>query len=558
MKTAAPETLADRVAAWQERVDATRPRAAITDSGIPLKVAYTALDPAPGLEARSGLPGEPPFTRGIHPTMYRGRLWTMRLYAGFATADDTNERFRYLLSQGQSGLSVALDLPTQLGLDSDHPLAQGEIGRVGVAIDTLDDMAAIFDSIPLSEISTSFTINATAPILLAMYLLVAEAQGVPPRKLRGTVQNDILKEYVSRNTYIYPPEPSVRLSTDLIEFCARELPDFNPISVCGYHMRQAGADAVQEIAFTLADALVYVDQVLGRGIPIDEFAPRISFNMSTMSNLFEEVAKHRAARRLWATLVEGRYQPKDPRSRMFRFFSGGDGTSLTATEPLNNIVRVTLHQLGIILGGAQAVHTVAYDEALGIPTQEAALVGLRTQQIIAHESGVADVVDPLGGSYYVEWLTDELERRARELLAAIDEQGGMVEAISSGWVNSQIDERAYALERETASGARVIVGVNSFADDRGASRVPVFTSAASADESARRQLARLAAVKAARDSAAVSGALDGVLAAAQSGDNVMPSIIDAVRVRATVGEVSAALGQSFGFHRDVFGARSNG
>lgn len=540
---------AERAAAWDERMLTERVRPAATDSGIPLKVAYTPLDLGPDSEERIGLPGEPPYTRGIHESMYRGRLWTMRLYAGFATADETNERFRYLLEQGQTGLSVALDLPTQLGMDSDDPAAEGEVGRVGVAIDTLPDMAEIFAGIPLASVSTSFTINSTAPILLAMYVLAAEEQGVDRRSLRGTVQNDILKEYVARNTYLYPPRPSLRLATDLIEFCTRELPAFNPISVCGYHIRQAGADAVGELAFTLANALVYVDAVLARGIPIDEFAPRISFNMATMSHLFEEVAKHRVARRLWSDLVQERYHPKDPRSRMFRFFSGGDGTSLTATEPLNNIVRVALHQLGIVLGGAQAVHTVAYDEAIGIPTQEAALVALRTQQIIAHESGAADVVDPLAGSYYVEWLTDELERRTRDLMAEIDAQGGMVAAIESGWVDGQIGERAYRLEQEVAAGSRVVVGVNKYADEGHRQSVPAFAPSGSNEAVARRQLDRLAAVRAARDAAAVAAAVDHVRETAATEENLMPAIIEAVRVHASVGEISAALGDVFGYHR---------
>ena len=538
----------ERAAAWDGRMRTARVRPAATASGIPLKVGYTAADLAPDAEERIGVPGEFPYTRGIHESMYRGRLWTMRLYSGFATSDETNERFRYLLAQGQTGLSVALDLPTQLGMDSDDPEASGEVGRVGVAIDTLADVAAIFEGIPLASVSTSFTINSTAPILLAMYVLAAEAQGVERSAIRGTVQNDILKEYVARNTYIYPPRPSLRLATDLIEFCSAELPAFNPISVCGYHIRQAGADAVQELAFTLADALVYVDQVLARGIPIDAFAPRISFNMSTMSHLFEEVAKHRAARRMWAELVEERYHPADPRSRMFRFFSGGDGTSLTATEPLNNIVRVALHQLGIVLGGAQAVHTVAYDEALGIPTQEAALVALRTQQIIAHESGVADVVDPLAGSWYVEWLTDELERQARELLAQVEAEGGMVAAIESGWIEARITERAYQQEQAFADGSRVVVGVNRYADEATRPGVPVFSPPGSTEAVERRQVGRLAAVRAARDASAVAAAVDRVRRVAATDENLMPAIIEAVRAHATVGEISAALGDVFGYH----------
>jgi methylmalonyl-CoA mutase N-terminal domain/subunit len=478
--------------------------------------------------------------------MYRGRLWTFRLYSGYATAEEANQRNRYLLSQGQTGLSVAFDLPTQLGLDSDDPLAEGEVGRVGVAIDTLEDLEALFDSIPLDKVSTSFTINATAPILLAMYVLVAERQGVDRKVIRGTVQNDILKEYVARNTYIYPPEPSMRLVSDVIEFCAHEMPDFNPISVCGYHMRQAGCDAVQEIAYTLADALAYIDATLQRGVDIDEFAPRVSFNMSTMSNLFEEVAKHRAARRLWAKLVDERYSPRDPRSRMFRFFSGGDGTSLTAEEPLNNIVRVTLHQLGIVLGGAQSVHTVAYDEALGLPTEEAALVALRTQQIIAYESGVPDVVDPLAGSYYVEWLTDELESRARTLIEEIDRQGGMLRAITSGQIGEAIANRAYRVQQETEAGTRLSVGVNVARASDAPPKKPAFGADDALRLAAERQLERLRAAKRARDERALQERLGAVRLAAEGTENVMPSVIEAVRGGATVGEISNALAAVFG------------
>ena len=540
-------SLGRAVRAWEDDVARQRVREAQSDSGIPLRVAYTPLDwPGDRYLDEVGLPGEPPFTRGIYPTMYRGRLWTFRLYSGYATAEEANQRNRYLLSQGQTGLSVAFDLPTQLGLDSDDPLAEGEVGRVGVAIDTLEDLEALFDSIPLDKVSTSFTINATAPILLAMYVLVAERQGVDRKVIRGTVQNDILKEYVARNTYIYPPEPSMRLVSDVIEFCAHEMPDFNPISVCGYHMRQAGCDAVQEIAYTLADALAYIDATLQRGVDIDEFAPRVSFNMSTMSNLFEEVAKHRAARRLWAKLVDERYSPRDPRSRMFRFFSGGDGTSLTAEEPLNNIVRVTLHQLGIVLGGAQSVHTVAYDEALGLPTEEAALVALRTQQIIAYESGVPDVVDPLAGSYYVEWLTDELESRARTLIEEIDRQGGMLRAITSGQIGEAIANRAYRVQQETEAGTRLSVGVNVARASDAPPKKPAFGADDALRLAAERQLERLRAAKRARDERALQERLGAVRLAAEGTENVMPSVIEAVRGGATVGEISNALAAVFG------------
>ncbi len=406
--------LARRRREWEDRNDVASVPAAETDSGIPVKAVYTPLDAPPERYLDDvGLPGEHPYVRGIYPTMYRGRLWTMRLYSGWGTPEDTNERFRYLLERGQTGLSVALDLPTQMGYDSDHPLATPEIGKVGVSIDSLADMERIFEAIPLDRISTSFTINATAPILLAMYQVVGERQGVDARALRGTVQNDILKEYLARKTYIYPPAPSLRLVTDTIEYASRVLPKFNPISVCGYHMRQAGCDAVQEIALTLSNASAYVQALIDRGLDVDAFAGQFSFNLSTMRDFFEEIAKHRAARRIWARTMRDRFGAQDPRSGMLRLFSGGDGTSLTAAEPHNNIMRITMQALAIVLGGAQAVHTISWDEAIGIPTEASSLLALRTQQILAHETGVARTADPLGGSYYVESLTDELEGIAR-------------------------------------------------------------------------------------------------------------------------------------------------
>jgi methylmalonyl-CoA mutase, N-terminal domain len=521
--------------------------AAETDSGIEVDAVYgpdLAGDPGDYLD-KLGYPGEPPYTRGIYPSMYRGRPWTIRLYSGWGTAEDTNERFRYLLDRGQTGLSVALDLPTQMGLDSDHELARAEVGKVGVAVSSLADMEAIFDGIPLERISTSFTINATAPILLAMYQVVGEQQGVDPAQLRGTVQNDILKEYLARKTYIYPPRPSMRLATDVIEYCAETLPKFNPISVCGYHVRQAGSDAVQEIAIAISNGLAYVQSVVDRGIPVDDFAPQISFNNSTMRDVFEEIAKHRAARRIWARLIEERFGSTDPRSCRLRLYSGGDGTSLTAAEPHNNIMRIALQALTIVLSGAQAVHTMSWDEALGLPSEESVLLALRTQQIIAHESGIARTADPLGGSYYVESLTDELDRRISAMIAAIEERGGVVAGIEDGSLEQAIAESAYEQQRKIEDGERVIVGVNAFQEEGDAVPVDSFTVGS---DVLGRQLARLERARAERDDEAVAAALAGVEAAARGSENMMPAIVAAVRTYATTAEISDTLVGVFGRH----------
>jgi len=532
------------VARWREVTGELA--GAATDSGLPVEPLYTALDVTEGDLARIGVPGEYPFTRGIYPSMYRGRLFTMRLYSGWGGPEDTNERFRYLLSQGQTGLSVALDLPTQMGLDSDHDVAAGEVGKVGVAIDTLADMERVFEGIPLSSVSTSFTINATAPILLAMYQVVGEKQGVDPAALRGTVQNDILKEFLARKTYIYPPGPSLRLVTDVIEYSTRTLPKFNPISVCGYHLRQAGSDAVQEIAFTLANGAAYIQALVDRGLDVDEFAGRFSFNISTMRDFFEEVAKHRAARRLWARILRDRFGARDPRSWTLRLFSGGDGTTLTSIEPRNNLIRTTLQTLAIVLSGAQAVHTMGWDEALALPTEEAALLALRTQQIIAHESGATRTVDPLGGSYYVESLTNELETRAARLLDEV-ERDGVLEGIETGSLELAIADAAYRQQAEIESGERVVVGVNRFAgDDAEEQSVELLTVP---EEVRTRQLERLEAVRASRDPARVQAAVAAVTAAASGSENTMPAILDAVRAYATVGEISDALAAVFGHHR---------
>jgi methylmalonyl-CoA mutase N-terminal domain/subunit len=532
------------VARWREL--AGELPGAETDSGIPVAALYTALDlPDDALE-RIGVPGEYPFTRGIHPTMYRGRLFTMRLYAGWGGPEDTNERFRYLLGQGQTGLSVALDLPTQMGLDSDHDLAAGEVGKVGVAIDSVADMERVFEGIPLERVSTSFTINATAPILLAMYQVVGERQGVDPVHLRGTVQNDVLKEFLARKTYIYPPGPSIRLVADVIEYATRALPRFNPISVCGYHLRQAGCDAVQEIAYTLANGAAYIQAVVDRGLGVDEFAGRFSFNISTMRDFFEEIAKHRASRRIWARIVRERFGAMDPRSWTLRLFSGGDGTSLTGVEPFNNVVRTTLQTLAIVLSGAQAVHTMGWDEALALPSEEAALLALRTQQIIAHESGATRTVDPLGGSYYVETLTNELEERASALLDEVEREG-VLASIENGSLELAIAESAYRQQKRIESREHTVVAVNRFADE-GADEQPVEILSVP-DEVRTRQLARLGELKAARDGARVERALADVTAAAESDASTMPAILEAVRAHATVGEISDALAAVFGRHR---------
>jgi methylmalonyl-CoA mutase, N-terminal domain len=539
--------LARRRREWEDRNGVADVPSAETDSGIPVKAVYTPLDAPPERYLDEvGLPGEHPYVRGIYPTMYRGRLWTMRLYSGWGTPEDTNERFRYLLERGQTGLSVALDLPTQMGYDSDHPLATPEIGKVGVSIDSLADMERIFDAIPLDRISTSFTINATAPILLAMYQVVGERQGVDARVLRGTVQNDILKEYLARKTYIYPPGPSLRLVTDTIEYASRELPKFNPISVCGYHMRQAGCDAVQEIALTLSNASAYVQALIDRGLDVDSFAGQFSFNLSTMRDFFEEIAKHRAARRIWARTMRDRFGAQDPRSGMLRLFSGGDGTSLTAAEPHNNIMRITMQALAIVLGGAQAVHTISWDEAIGIPTEASSLLALRTQQILAHETGVARTADPLGGSYYVESLTDELERRIVELMDDIEEHGGVVAGIEDGRLEQAIADSAYEQQRRVEAGDIAIVGVNRFVqEDAEPEDVETFLVGKDVIE---RQLGRLQDVRDRRDGEQVKVALGELRAAAAGDENVLPALVAAVRVYATVGEISAALGDVFGYH----------
>ncbi len=511
----------------------------LTSSSLEIDRLYTPEDGATDYEAEIGYPGEFPFTRGVYPTMYRGRTWTMRQYAGFGTAEETNARFRYLLASGQTGLSVAFDLPTQMGYDSDHSMAAGEVGRVGVAIDTLDDILRLFEDIPLDRVSTSMTINATAAILLAFYISAAEETGVDRASLRGTVQNDILKEFVARGTYIYPVEPSLRLVTDIFAFCAAELPRWNTISISGYHMREAGATAAQELAFTLANGLEYVERALARGLELESFAPRLSFFFGAFSQLFEEVAKFRAARRLWARLMRDRFGASDA-SCLLRFHTQTAGSTLTAQQPENNIVRVTVQALAAALGGTQSLHTNGFDEALTLPTESAARLALRTQQVLAFETGVADTVDPLAGSYYVESLTTRLETRAREYMEEIEELGGASSAIE--FMQNEIHDTAYRYQRAVESGEETVVGVNAYREGGPSPKIQRLDF----EELAGAQTRRLDEVKRSRDEAVVQDALAVVDRAAREGDNLVPSMIEAAKVRATLGEISDVLRARWG------------
>jgi methylmalonyl-CoA mutase N-terminal domain/subunit len=527
--------------------DTERPRS--TSSGIEIDAVYgpSALD-GWDADASLGPPGEYPFTRGPYPSMYRGRLWTMRQYAGFGTAEATNERFRSLLDAGQTGLSVAFDLPTQMGLDSDDPLAVGEVGKVGVAIDTVDDMRRLMAGIPLAGVSTSMTINSTAAILLLMYQLVAEEQGVDSEAIRGTVQNDILKEYAARGTYVYPPRPSMRLVTDLFAYCRDELPSWNTISISGYHIREAGSTAAEEVALTLSNGIAYVQAAITAGLDIDQFAPRLSFFWNGHSGFFEEVAKYRAARRIWADVMRNRMGAARDESWKMRFHTQTAGSSLTAQQPENNIVRTTLQALAAVLGGTQSLHTNAFDEALGLPTDHSARIALRTQQILGYESGVADTVDPLGGSYFVESLTDALEASIRRIMDQIDEAGGAVAALESGIVQRMIEDSAYRQAQRVEAGTAVVVGVNRFDDGAGAD-VPVMTIDPALE---REQAERLARHRAERDPAAVHRALDTVRSVAAGEANLLPPMKQALRVGATLGEISSALVTVFGRHRPTF------
>jgi methylmalonyl-CoA mutase, N-terminal domain len=519
-----------------------------TSSGIEVRDLYTSADLEGFDEDRDlGRPGEYPFTRGVQPTMYRSRFWTMRQYAGFATAEETNRRFRYLLDHGQTGLSVAFDLPTQMGYDSDAPAAEGEVGRVGVPISSLADMAVLVDGLPLGDVSTSMTINATAPILLALYVAAAEAQGVPRQRISGTTQNDILKEYIARGTYIFPPRPSMRLVTDVFEFCARELPRWNTISISGYHMREAGATAAQELAFTLADAIAYVEAAVERGLDVDDFAGRLSFFFAAWSELFEEVAKFRVARRMWATIMRDRFGATNPKSLLCRFHVQTAGSSLTAQSIDNNVVRTTIQALAAVLGGAQSLHTNSRDEALALPTEEAARLALRTQQILAYEAGVTETPDPLAGSYYVESLTNELEAAAWAYLDEIESLGGTLAAIERGFQQREIQEAAYRVQRAVDSGDQVVVGVNKFRDDE----VSTPSTHRIDPEGERRQIEGVQRVRAERSAEAWDAAMNELERIARADGNLMPAIVEAVRAYATVGEISDRLRVTWGEHREL-------
>lgn len=513
-----------------------------TNSGIPVDRLYTPADVQVDYLNDLGFPGEFPFTRGVQPTMYRGRLWTMRQYAGFGTAEDTNQRYKYLLANGQSGLSVAFDLPTQIGYDSDSPLAEGEVGKVGVAIDSLADMEVLFDGIPLDKVSTSMTINAPAAVLLAMYIAVAEKQGVSSKELKGTIQNDILKEYVARGTYIFPPAPSMRLITDIFAFCEEHVPKWNTISISGYHIREAGSTAAQEVGFTLADGIAYVEAAIKAGLKVDEFAPRLSFFFNAHNDFFEEVAKFRAARRLWAKIMKERFGAKDPKSLALRFHTQTGGSTLTAQQPMNNVVRVALQAFAAVCGGTQSLHTNSMDEALALPSEESVTVALRTQQIIAYESGAAETIDPLAGSYYVEHLTNEIEKQAKAYIDKIDSMGGAVKAIEAGYMQREIQEAAYRYQQQVERGERIVVGVNKFTQEEEPPK-----NLLKVDPAVRiAQIEKIKAVKARRNQDEVAARLAELRTAAQGTANLMPPILAAVKSYATLQEICDVL-------RDVFG-----
>ena len=537
----------EKLKIWQEKTDRLlqktpeRKEKFHTSSEIEVKRLYTEAD----VPEDPGLPGEFPYTRGIYPTMYRSRLWTMRQYAGFGSAGETNKRFRYLLEQGQTGLSVAFDLPTQIGYDSDDPMSQGEVGKVGVAIDSLKDMERLFAGIPLDQVSTSMTINAPASVLLAMYIAVAEKQGVPSEKLRGTIQNDILKEYIARGTYIFPPKPSMRLITDVFRYCAEHVPKWNTISISGYHIREAGSTAVQEIAFTLSDGIAYVEAALEAGLEVDQFAPRLSFFFNAHNHFFEEIAKFRAARRIWAKIMKERFNASNERSLQLRFHTQTGGSTLTAQQPDNNIVRVTLQALAAVLGGTQSLHTNSRDEALALPTEESARIALRTQQIIAHESGVADTVDPLGGSYYIEALTDRIEKEAWRYIEKIDEMGGAVRAVEEGYMQQEIHRAALATQREIESGKQVVVGVNRYRLEQETEPQLLRVDPAIAKQ----QVEQLRELKANRNTTEVEEKLNRLKKAAQGTENLMPHILNAVKAYCTIGEICHVLREVFGEYR---------
>jgi methylmalonyl-CoA mutase N-terminal domain/subunit len=542
-------TLKDELNRWQETtlkktLDRFAERKAnfSTSSGIPIPRFGLPSQPASDYPEGLGFPGEYPFTRGVQPTMYRSRFWTMRQYAGFATAEESNRRYRYLLEQGQTGLSVAFDLPTQIGYDADDPIAEGEVGKVGVSISSIEDMAQLFDGIPLEKVSTSMTINAPAAVLLAMYIAVAKRQGADISKLRGTIQNDILKEYTARGTYIFPPGPSMRLITDIFSFCSQEVPNWNTISISGYHIREAGSTAVQEVAFTLSNGIAYVEAALDAGLTVDDFAPQLSFFFNAHNNLLEEVAKFRAARRLWARIMRERFKAQKPASWQLRFHTQTAGSTLTAQQPENNVVRVTLQALSAVLGGTQSLHTNSMDEALWLPTEKSVRVALRTQQIIAHESGVADTVDPLAGSYFIEYLTDEIEKRAGEYIAKIDDMGGALRAIERGYIQNEIQDAAYAAQQALERKDQIVVGVNQFQveEERTLERLKIDPAIEAA------QKAKLKALRETRDQGLAEGLLDKLRSAAQGDENLMPLFIECVENKVTLGEICNTLRVEWG------------
>ena len=538
------DLLKDALARWHTEIlepalqeQAERQRVFRTSSGLELERLYLPADPDPDYLDQLGFPGEYPFTRGVQPTMYRGRLWTMRQYAGFATAEETNRRFHYLLEQGQTGLSVAFDLPTQIGYDADDPLALGEVGRVGVSISSLQDMERLLDGLPLERVSTSMTINAPAAVLLAMYLAVAQRRGIDLDRLRGTIQNDVLKEYVARGTYIFPPQPAMRLVTDVFRYCKDHVPHWNTISISGYHIREAGATAAQEIAFTLANAIAYTQAALTAGLSVDDFAPQLAFFFASHNHFLEEVAKFRAARRLWAHIMRDDFGARDSRSWRLRFHTQTGGSTLTAQQPVNNVVRVTLQALAAVLGGTQSLHTNSIDEALSLPTEEAVQVALRTQQILAHETGIADTVDPLGGAYAIEALTDAIERQARDYLQRIAEMGGALAAVENGFMQREIQEAAYQAQRELETGESVVVGVNRFASQQAAT-LPRLRIDASIEQAQRQRLVEL---RARRDAPAAEQALERLTRAVAAGDNLIPLFIDCLNADLTLGEICGRL-----------------
>lgn len=519
-----------------------------TSSGIKVERAYDPSNVAgDDYDEKLGYPGQYPFTRGVQPTMYRGRYWTMRQYAGFGDAEESNERYKYLISQGQTGLSIAFDLPTQIGYDSDDPMSMGEVGKVGVAIDSLADMEVLFDGIPLDKVSTSMTINASAAVLLAFYIVAAERQGVSPDQLKGTIQNDVLKEYAARGTYIFPPAPSMRLITNIFEYCSKNLPQWNTISISGYHIREAGSTAAQEVAFTLADGIAYVDAAIKAGMDVDSFAGRLSFFFNAHNNLLEEVAKYRAARRIWAKIMKERFHAKKDRSMMLRFHTQTGGSTLTAQQPDNNIIRVTIQTLAAVLGGTQSLHTNSRDEALSLPTEDSVRIALRTQQIVAYESGVAATVDPLAGSYYVESLTDQIEEKVWEYIHKIDDMGGAVKAIEQGYIQKEIADSSYAYQKAVESGEQVVVGVNKFTVKEEGHKEHMVIDSTIADK----QVAKIKAVKEKRDSQAAADALAALRAAAATDENLMPYIVDCARKWCTEGEICNELRAVFGEYRPV-------